>query len=216
MCVNVILQGTTVRVEFGDTTTAADPTDANTISRYFPNTYGQPLAHFLRATAKVAGAQVISEHPAMRYVHMSHFTSTDIHFLFFAVNGYMTASLGDLSVLLHTNALIWWCLSLIILFDPFQSMLILNYFVLTGSELSFVGDNLLEDTMSSGAFSRLSKLITPTVPYLGFWVSCIHCFGSLYLGFCCLHFVLTCICACKISVFLITEMALTKDDPFIC
>ncbi|KAL6180783.1 hypothetical protein ACLB2K_047442 [Fragaria x ananassa] len=60
------LQGTTVRVEFGDTTTAADPTDANTISRYFPNTYGQPLAHFLRATAKVAGAQVISEHPAMR------------------------------------------------------------------------------------------------------------------------------------------------------
>ncbi|XP_050376115.1 pyrophosphate--fructose 6-phosphate 1-phosphotransferase subunit alpha [Argentina anserina] len=60
------LQGTTVRVEFGDTTTAADPTDVHTIGRYFPHTYGQPLAHFLRATAKVAGAQVISEHPAMR------------------------------------------------------------------------------------------------------------------------------------------------------
>ncbi|XP_062029731.1 pyrophosphate--fructose 6-phosphate 1-phosphotransferase subunit alpha [Rosa rugosa] len=60
------LQGTTVRVEFGDTTTAADPTDAHTIARYFPHTYGQPLSHFLRATAKVAGAQVITEHPAMR------------------------------------------------------------------------------------------------------------------------------------------------------
>ncbi|KAK7407752.1 hypothetical protein VNO78_09804 [Psophocarpus tetragonolobus] len=60
------LQGTTVRVEFGDGTTTADPTDALTISRAFPNTYGYPLAHFLRATAKVPDAQIITEHPPMR------------------------------------------------------------------------------------------------------------------------------------------------------
>ncbi|TKY69143.1 Pyrophosphate--fructose 6-phosphate 1-phosphotransferase subunit alpha [Spatholobus suberectus] len=60
------LQGTTVRVEFGDATTTADPTDALTISRAFPHTYGHPLAHFLRATAKVPDAQIITEHPPMR------------------------------------------------------------------------------------------------------------------------------------------------------
>ncbi|KAJ9186276.1 hypothetical protein P3X46_001874 [Hevea brasiliensis] len=60
------LQGTTVRVEFGDSTTAADAAGARTISRYFPHTYGQPLAHFLRATAKVPDAHIITEHPAMR------------------------------------------------------------------------------------------------------------------------------------------------------
>lgn len=60
------LQGTTVRVEFGDGTTAADHSGAKTIGRYFPHTYGQPLAHFLRATAKVPDAQIITEHPAIR------------------------------------------------------------------------------------------------------------------------------------------------------
>lgn len=65
-------QGTTVRVEFGDTTTSADPTDAHTISRSFPHTYGQPLAHFLRATAKVADAQIITEHPAKRFRLISY------------------------------------------------------------------------------------------------------------------------------------------------
>ncbi|KAJ1394966.1 Pyrophosphate-dependent phosphofructokinase PfpB [Sesbania bispinosa] len=60
------LQGTTVRVEFGDATTTTDPSDAPTISRSFPNTYGHPLAHFLRATAKVPDAQIITEHPPMR------------------------------------------------------------------------------------------------------------------------------------------------------
>nr|KYP65583.1 Pyrophosphate--fructose 6-phosphate 1-phosphotransferase subunit alpha [Cajanus cajan] len=60
------LQGTTVRVEFGDATTTADPTDALTISRAFPNTYGHPLAHFLRATAKVPDAQIITEFPPIR------------------------------------------------------------------------------------------------------------------------------------------------------
>ncbi|XP_027362878.1 pyrophosphate--fructose 6-phosphate 1-phosphotransferase subunit alpha [Abrus precatorius] len=60
------LQGTTVRVEFGDATTTADPTDALSISRAFPQTYGHPLAHFLRATAKVPDAQIITEHPPIR------------------------------------------------------------------------------------------------------------------------------------------------------
>ncbi|XP_022981962.1 pyrophosphate--fructose 6-phosphate 1-phosphotransferase subunit alpha-like [Cucurbita maxima] len=60
------LQGTEVRVEFGDATTAVDPADAPTISRAFPHTYGQPLAHFLRATAKVPDAQIITEHPSIR------------------------------------------------------------------------------------------------------------------------------------------------------
>ena len=68
-----IMQGTTVRVEFGDATTTADPADAHSISRYFPHTYGQPLAHFLRATAKVPDAQIITEHPPFR--------STSIHLI---------------------------------------------------------------------------------------------------------------------------------------
>ncbi|CAK9178271.1 unnamed protein product [Ilex paraguariensis] len=60
------LQGTTVRVEFGDGTTAADSSGAHTICRSFPHTYGQPLAHFIRATAKVPDAQIITDHPAIR------------------------------------------------------------------------------------------------------------------------------------------------------
>eukprot|EP00268_Persea_americana_P015719 TRINITY_DN1736_c0_g1_i6.p1 TRINITY_DN1736_c0_g1~~TRINITY_DN1736_c0_g1_i6.p1 ORF type:complete len:618 (-),score=117.93 TRINITY_DN1736_c0_g1_i6:347-2200(-) len=60
------LQGTTVRVEFGDATATVDPAGARTISRSFPHTYGQPLAHFLRATAKVPDAQIITEHPPFR------------------------------------------------------------------------------------------------------------------------------------------------------
>ncbi|KAH9694093.1 Pyrophosphate--fructose 6-phosphate 1-phosphotransferase subunit alpha 2 [Citrus sinensis] len=63
---NANMQGTTVRVEFGDSTTTADPADTHSISRSFPHTYGQPLAHFLRATAKVPDAQIITEHPAIR------------------------------------------------------------------------------------------------------------------------------------------------------
>lgn len=62
-----IFQGTAVRVELGDATTAADPADVHSISRSFPLTYGQPLAHFLRATAKVSDAQIITDHPAFRY-----------------------------------------------------------------------------------------------------------------------------------------------------
>ncbi|XP_044474461.1 pyrophosphate--fructose 6-phosphate 1-phosphotransferase subunit alpha-like isoform X2 [Mangifera indica] len=60
------LQGTTVRVEFGDSATAADPAGTHTISRTFPHTYGQPLAHFLRKTTKVPDAHVITEHLAIR------------------------------------------------------------------------------------------------------------------------------------------------------
>jgi hypothetical protein len=62
-----IFQGTAVRVELGDATTAADPADVHSISRSFPLTYGQPLAHFLRASAKVSDAQIITDHPAFRY-----------------------------------------------------------------------------------------------------------------------------------------------------
>lgn len=60
------LQGTAVRVEFGDATTATEPASVNAISRSFPHTYGQPLVHFCRATAQVPEAQVITEHPAIR------------------------------------------------------------------------------------------------------------------------------------------------------
>ncbi|CAH2067602.1 unnamed protein product [Thlaspi arvense] len=60
------LQGTTVRVELGDGTTVAKAGDAHIIARAFPHTLGQPLAHFLRATAKVPDAQIITEHPAIR------------------------------------------------------------------------------------------------------------------------------------------------------
>ncbi|XP_031473218.1 pyrophosphate--fructose 6-phosphate 1-phosphotransferase subunit alpha [Nymphaea colorata] len=60
------LQGTEVRVEFGDSTTAGDTSAASAVSRYFPLTYGQPLVHFLRATAKVPDAHIITEHPAIR------------------------------------------------------------------------------------------------------------------------------------------------------
>ncbi|XP_020583951.1 pyrophosphate--fructose 6-phosphate 1-phosphotransferase subunit alpha [Phalaenopsis equestris] len=60
------LEGATVRVEFGDGTTAADPAGAHVISQAFPRTYGQPLAHFLRATSKVPDAHIITEHPPIR------------------------------------------------------------------------------------------------------------------------------------------------------
>ncbi|KAL0002314.1 hypothetical protein SO802_016095 [Lithocarpus litseifolius] len=55
-----------MRVKKRKIAAAADPADAHSIAHYFPNTYGQPLAHFLRATAKVPDAQIITEHPAFR------------------------------------------------------------------------------------------------------------------------------------------------------
>ncbi|CAH1430924.1 unnamed protein product [Lactuca virosa] len=60
------LQGTTVRVEFGDATTAADPSGAQAISQSFPHTYGQPLTHFLKPTSIVPDAQIINDHPAIK------------------------------------------------------------------------------------------------------------------------------------------------------
>lgn len=70
-----------MRVEFGDATAAADPSGAHTISRSFPHTYGQPLAHFLRATAKVSDAQIISEHPSIRYATHLMITSISVQFI---------------------------------------------------------------------------------------------------------------------------------------
>lgn len=61
------LQGTTVRVEFGDDTVTADPTSHNVMKQYFPRTYGQPLAHFLRTAAiNVPEARIITEYPTIR------------------------------------------------------------------------------------------------------------------------------------------------------
>ncbi|KAL8218358.1 hypothetical protein R6Q57_021731 [Mikania cordata] len=60
------LEGTAVRVEFGDATTAVDISGASAISQSFPHTYGQPLAHFLRDTSNVPSAQIITDHPAIK------------------------------------------------------------------------------------------------------------------------------------------------------
>ena len=68
-------QGTTVRMELGDCTTTADPASDHVIRRLFPRTYGQHLAHFLRATAKVPDAQIITELPIIRFVLMPCFYS---------------------------------------------------------------------------------------------------------------------------------------------
>lgn len=76
-------QGTTVRVEFGDATTAADSSGAHTISRIFPHTYGQPLAHFLRATAKVPDAQIITSHPTIRYEYNDHFIDLSVYWFLY-------------------------------------------------------------------------------------------------------------------------------------
>ncbi|KAJ4763288.1 Pyrophosphate--fructose 6-phosphate 1-phosphotransferase subunit alpha [Rhynchospora pubera] len=60
------LQGNTVRVEFGDSTTTADTASAHAISRAFPHTFGQPLAHFLRSTTLAPEAQTIHQHSPIR------------------------------------------------------------------------------------------------------------------------------------------------------
>uniref|UniRef100_A0A0D9WPV9 Pyrophosphate--fructose 6-phosphate 1-phosphotransferase subunit alpha n=1 Tax=Leersia perrieri TaxID=77586 RepID=A0A0D9WPV9_9ORYZ len=60
------LQGTTVRVEYGDAAIAADVAGAHVISHAFPHTYGQPLAHFLRKTTVAPDDTVITEHPVVR------------------------------------------------------------------------------------------------------------------------------------------------------
>ncbi|KAJ4879581.1 Pyrophosphate--fructose 6-phosphate 1-phosphotransferase subunit alpha 1 [Raphanus sativus] len=60
------LQGTTVRVELGDETTVSEASDSHIIARAFPHTLGQPLAHFLRETAKVSDAHIITQLPSIR------------------------------------------------------------------------------------------------------------------------------------------------------
>lgn len=61
-------QGIEVRVEFGDQTITSDSANARVICQAFPHTYGQPLVHFLRPTANVPDAQIISEHPPIRHI----------------------------------------------------------------------------------------------------------------------------------------------------
>ncbi|RCV11208.1 hypothetical protein SETIT_2G167900v2 [Setaria italica] len=60
------LQGTRVRVEFGDSTTSIDPKCADIVAQVFPQTFGQKLVHFLEPNSKVSDAQVIKEHPPIR------------------------------------------------------------------------------------------------------------------------------------------------------
>ncbi|XP_052168609.1 pyrophosphate--fructose 6-phosphate 1-phosphotransferase subunit alpha-like isoform X1 [Oryza glaberrima] len=58
------LQGKAIRVEFGDSTTTIDPTCANMVAQEFPNTFGQPLVHFLKPNKM--DAQANYEHPPIR------------------------------------------------------------------------------------------------------------------------------------------------------
>ncbi|GJY62477.1 hypothetical protein Tco_0463134, partial [Tanacetum coccineum] len=58
-------EGTTVRVEFDDVTTAVDTVGANAVGQSCPHTYGQPLAQFIKATSNVSDAQIISDHPTI-------------------------------------------------------------------------------------------------------------------------------------------------------
>ncbi|GJY23761.1 hypothetical protein Tco_0397419 [Tanacetum coccineum] len=60
-------EGTTVRVEFDDVTTAVDTVGANAVGQSCPHTYGQPLAQFIKATSNVSDAQIISDHPTIRF-----------------------------------------------------------------------------------------------------------------------------------------------------
>nr|GLL48507.1 pyrophosphate--fructose 6-phosphate 1-phosphotransferase subunit alpha [Ipomoea trifida] len=147
------LQGTAVRVEFGDATTAADPSGGHTISRLFPHTFGQPLAHFLRASAKVPDAQIITEHPSIRYQFddyvMLSWPSWPFHYL----------DIIFLSSYYQDNA--------ILRFGPF-------FFSIGWGSFSVV-DNLQEDIMHMGSLLMLSKftiLIVLCLDFLG--MLCMH------------------------------------------
>ncbi|XP_057837529.2 pyrophosphate--fructose 6-phosphate 1-phosphotransferase subunit alpha [Cryptomeria japonica] len=56
------LEGGRVKVEFGDATVAADPSDCHAIAHSFPLTYGKPLIHL----SPVSGKNDIEEYPAIR------------------------------------------------------------------------------------------------------------------------------------------------------
>ncbi|OEL25370.1 Pyrophosphate--fructose 6-phosphate 1-phosphotransferase subunit alpha [Dichanthelium oligosanthes] len=60
------LQGTRVRVKFGDSTTSIDPKCADIVAQAFPHTFGQKLVHFLEPNTMVSDAQVIEERPPIR------------------------------------------------------------------------------------------------------------------------------------------------------
>lgn len=53
-------------MELGDETTVSEASDSHIIARAFPHTLGQPLAHFLRETAKVSDAHIITQLPSIR------------------------------------------------------------------------------------------------------------------------------------------------------
>ncbi|OAY65557.1 Pyrophosphate--fructose 6-phosphate 1-phosphotransferase subunit alpha, partial [Ananas comosus] len=61
-------EGTTVRVEYGDSTTTTDSSSAHVIAQAFPHTFGQLLAHFLRATSKVPDTHIIEDQPPIRFI----------------------------------------------------------------------------------------------------------------------------------------------------
>lgn len=63
----LILQKSAVELEYGDATTVADPSDAQSVTRSFPLTYGKPLVHFLNPSSPRRDSQVKKEHPAIRY-----------------------------------------------------------------------------------------------------------------------------------------------------
>lgn len=65
---NQHVQGKAIRVEFGDSTTTIDPTCANMVVQEFPNTFGQPLVHFLKPNKM--DAQANDEHPPIRFVFL--------------------------------------------------------------------------------------------------------------------------------------------------
>ena len=90
-------------MEYGDAAIAADPAGAHVISHVFPHTYGQPLAHFLRKTAVVPDAKVISEHLAVRYIF-----HVPVHEKSFACQ---KSSLKDVNLILYMfQAQGWHCL----------------------------------------------------------------------------------------------------------
>ncbi|KAL6008460.1 hypothetical protein ACLOJK_033971 [Asimina triloba] len=60
------LQGSGVRVELGEATSAADPSDAQAVSQLFPLTFGQPLIHFLNPPKEAANLHPTKDMPLVR------------------------------------------------------------------------------------------------------------------------------------------------------
>ncbi|XP_066399220.1 pyrophosphate--fructose 6-phosphate 1-phosphotransferase subunit alpha-like isoform X1 [Miscanthus floridulus] len=65
-----LLQGTRIRVEFGDSTTTIDSKCADIVAQAFPHIFGQKLVRFLEphtdTVVSESDAQVIQEHPPIR------------------------------------------------------------------------------------------------------------------------------------------------------